>query len=560
MNKFIALTKVLLKTNGTFLSKGKKVKVNNKKNILLMILIAFSFLPLTITFGRFIYNSTEVLQKIGQEVVVISLGFTIASMIIFVFGIFYVMGTFYFSMDIQNLLPLPLRPSQILGGKFTVVVLYEYLTELVVLLPIIIAYGIKVDAGLMYYIYSIIVFLTLPIVPLVIGSIIVMIIMRFTDFAKNKDRFKVVAGILGIFFAVGINIIIQKGIGNTLNPEQLEKLLLEGNNSLINVTSKILPSLKFASLGLVNSNFLDGLVNILLFIIINIGALLIFTFVGEALYLKGVVGISETTSKRKKLGSKEFSKATQKNSEIKTYTLKEIKHLLRTPAYFMNCILVNFLWPVFMLIPFFAQSNKSDMSNLINKLSNTLNDYSDIGGVVAIVFGVIIFSSASNAITATSISREGHNFYVNKYLPISFDKQITAKVLTGFIMSAISMVLLLSIFSFIVKPPIITIVILFIVSVIGIVFSSIIGMFIDLNNPKLVWDNEQKAVKQNLNVMISMLLGMVSAGLTIFIVFKFKLNTWETLSLIVVLFGAIDLLLWKLLMSKGANIYSKIEA
>lgn len=558
MNKFIALTKVLLKTNGTFLSKGKvKAKANNKKNILIMILIMFSFLPLTLTFGKFIYNSTESLQNIGQQGVVISIGFIIASMIIFVFGIFYVMGTFYFSMDINNLLPLPLRASQILGGKFTVVVLYEYLTQLVVLLPIIIAYGIKVSAGLMYYIYSIIVFLTLPIVPLVIGSIIVMIIMRFTDLAKNKDRFKVVAGMLAIFFAVGMNIFIQKYVGNTINPEQLQKLYLEGNNSFINVTSKILPSLKFASLGLINSNSPNGLVNIVLFTVINIGALLIFAFVGEGLYLKGVVGISETTSKRKKLGSKEFRKATQKNSEIKTYTLKEIKHLLRTPAYFMNCVLVNFIWPIFMLIPIYTQSN---MGELIDKLTNALKDYSDIGGVVAIVFGVIIFSSASNAITATSISREGHNFYVNKYLPIGFDKQITAKVLTGFIMSTVSMILLLSIFSFIVKPPIIIIVILFIVSVIGIVFSSIIGMFIDLNNPKLVWDNEQKAVKQNLNVLISILLGLVSAGLTIFMVFKFKFNTWETLSLIVVLFGVIDILLWKLLMNKGVNIYSKIEA
>ena len=89
---------------------------------------------------------------------------------------------FYFSRDIENLLPLPLRPVEILAAKFTVTLLYEYLTEILFLAPILIAFGIKSHGGIFYYFNAAVIFLTLPIAPLVYASIISMIIMRFNQY------------------------------------------------------------------------------------------------------------------------------------------------------------------------------------------------------------------------------------------------------------------------------------------------------------------------------------------------------------------------------------------
>ncbi len=146
----------------------------------------------------------------GQEAVILGFGLSVVSVVIFFFGIFYAMGIFYFSMDVENLLPLPFKPWHIMGAKFAVVLIYEYLTELIFFVPTLIAYGIKSSGGILYYIYGVIIFLLLPIVPLVIASIINMIIMRFTNIAKNKDRFRLFGGIIAMGFGVGINIYIQK--------------------------------------------------------------------------------------------------------------------------------------------------------------------------------------------------------------------------------------------------------------------------------------------------------------------------------------------------------------
>ena len=65
--------------------------------------------------------------------------------------------------------------------------------------------------------------------PLVYASILSMVIMRFTNIAKNKDRFKVV-GVIAMFAAIGVNIYIQKLTGSSLTPQEIEQILAQGNN------------------------------------------------------------------------------------------------------------------------------------------------------------------------------------------------------------------------------------------------------------------------------------------------------------------------------------------
>ena len=165
---------------------------------------------MAVGFGKFLSEAYDGLHAIGQEAVILGFGLSVVSIVIFFFGIFYAMGIFYFSMDVENLLPLPFKPWHIMGAKFTVVLIYEYLTEIIFFAPTLISYGIKSSGGILYYIYGVIIFLLLPIVPLVIASVINMIIMRFTNIAKNKDRFRLLGGIIAMCFGVGNQYIYPK--------------------------------------------------------------------------------------------------------------------------------------------------------------------------------------------------------------------------------------------------------------------------------------------------------------------------------------------------------------
>lgn len=554
MSKFIALTKVLLKAGtGSFSRKKNKKQI---KGILLGLLLVLAFTPIAIEFGKFLSVAYDGLHFVGQEAVILAFGLSIVSVTIFFFGIFYAMGIFYFSMDVENLLPLPFKPWHIMGAKFAVVLIYEYLTELIFFLPTLMAYGIKSSAGILYYAYGVIIFLLLPVVPLVIASIINMIIMRFTNIAKNKDRFRLIGGIMAMFSGIGINIYIQKFTQN-IDQSQITKMFAEGNNSLVTLVTNIFPSTKIAVNSLINSANMKGFINLILFVVITAAALIIFIVLGQALYFKGVMGVSETTSKRKILSSNQLTRSTTQSSSLKGYLLKELKLLFRTPIYFMNCVLMNFLWPVFILIPLFSQKGDTGQIGQISKL---LRDGKAAGIAIGIFFAFVVFASSSNLISSTSISREGKNLFILKYIPMKYKKQLMAKVLSAVTLGIAGMAMISIIGVVVLRIPLDLILLMIIVGVIGILFTSFIGIFIDLNSPKLLWDTEQKAVKQNLNGIISMFICIAIAGVTVFMIFKFKLNKWSVFALIVAVYTTLDVLLYYLLGTKGVKMLRKIES
>jgi hypothetical protein len=141
---------------------------------------------------------------------------------------------------------------------------------------------------------------------------------------KNKDAFKTVAGVFGLALAIGFNIVFQRMGANSQNQDQLMLLMLQGNNSLLNTTSKFIPTVKAAANAMLYSSDIKGIINLLLFLFISLAALGILLLLGEVLYFKGVIGISEASSKRKKLSKKELDESTTQNSMLKSYIAKEL--------------------------------------------------------------------------------------------------------------------------------------------------------------------------------------------------------------------------------------------
>jgi len=183
-----------------------------------------------------------------------------------------------------------------------------------------------------------------------------------------------------------------------------------------------------------------------------------------------------------------------------------------------------------------------------------------ISGMVFVAFfGVMLFVSSSNGIAATSISREGENVFFNKYIPVSYNTQIMAKVIAGIIMGVVGM-LSISLFAVILlKLPLSLMALMCVTSFLAILFSNFVGIIIDLYNPKLHWDNEQKAVKQNLNLMLSMVICIAFGGLTAFAVIKLNLNLIQVVVSLIALYGTLDSLLYLFIKKIGNKIFSKIE-
>jgi len=551
MNKFFKLTWVFLKNFGQ--SSGKKSKL--PKTLIFSIIMLACLAPLAISIGVGVGHLYDILASLKQQGVILAAGFSAVALIVFIFGILMVINTFYFSKDVEYLLPLPLRPSQIIGAKFAVVLFYEYLTELIILLPLLISYGYKSSAGVIYYIYGLIVFLTLPIIPIVLDSFLAIIIMRFTNIGKHKERFKTIGALFGLGIGVGIQFLNQSFTGKNMSQDKIIDMFQQGNNSFVGVVTKLFPFSDFAVKAMINPEKVMGLVYVLLFLAVTAAFIGVFAVLGEGLYFKGVIGISEAPSRRKKLSAEEFDKTIEVSSSIKSYLTKEFKIMFRTSAYLINCVVMNFIWPLFFIPVLFNPEGFGDLKKY------TVNIDNQAGGLILpIAFGVMMFIIMSNSGAAsTAISREGQNLFVCKYIPMSYRKQIMAKALSGIILTSISVVMFVVIAAVMFKLPVILLILMAVLGFLGVIATSFIGIFIDLNFPKLQWENEQKAVKQNMNLMLNMLITAAVAALIIFIVIKLGLGMWAAFGMIAALYGVLSLAIYFTISTSGAKIFSNIE-
>jgi ABC-2 type transport system permease protein len=328
--------------------------------------------------------------------------------------------------------------------------------------------------------------------------------MRFTSFGKNKQVFNFVGGIIALALALGFNIAIQSGVSNLTQAQLMD--IATGQSSLVSLVSNIFPGIIFAANTLISSETLAGLGSFALFVLCSGAAVAIFLGVGQLVYFKGVAGVTETSAKRKEISTGAFGKKIKNESMMASYIKKEIRQLVRSPITFMNCVLMNFIWPVLIIAVIAGQGRSvAEISRFIST--------GDTGVIVAIIVGISAFVSSSNAVTSTAISREGSQFYFMKFVPAAMERQLYAKVATGFIISSLGIVIIVAavaVLGLALGAALAALILSLAVSAL----CSVTGILIDAARPKLVWMNEQQAVKQNLNVMLHMLAG-IAIGLAV---------------------------------------------
>lgn len=519
------------------------------------LILLLAFIPIAIFIGTIVGEMYSALASIQQEGTLLALGFTSISIMIFLFGIFYVLNIFYFANDIEALLPLPLKPSYILGAKLTTAIIYEYIVAAILFVPLVFSYGVKSGSGFLYYFYSLILYIALPVIPLLLASALVMVVMRFTNIAKNKDRMRIIGGIIAVVLALGGNFAIQFYANKPIDESELQHFFMQ-KNSLIEFVTNWFPTSKFPAQALVNWDSMVGLANITLFIGISLLLLIGFLMLGEAIYFKGVTGVSETTAKRKKINETDLAFGTRRSMPITALLKKEIRLLVRTPAYLMNCILSSLMLPLILILAFFLNPNGT--SQLL-ALQTLFNGDPNMGLILSIVFAIAVFLSAANSIAATAISREGKHFFVSKYLPVSYIIQLWAKLFSAVIFSALTVVVTMVVIVAVLKPAVIVVLFSSVILMLGIVFSSLVGLLFDLHFPKLDWVNEQRAVKGNLNVVFSLLINIAIAGGLVFVFAQFDLGIWGGFMLLTGILFVLNAVLIQYLVRFGGNALHRIE-
>jgi len=401
---------------------------------------------------------------------------------------------------------------------------------------------------------TIITFLTLPVLPLIYSTVLCMVLVTFFRVFRNPDRYSLFIGILAMFLGVGFSLVY--GQLYMIDMDALYDMLM-GETAVFRTMGIAFINNAAAARALgadVDVNVM--IINQVLNIGITALGVVVFFILARALYFRGVVGLSESGGPKKKMTRDDIMRQSHGQSAFRSYLSKELKLLMRSPTAFLNCVLSAVLVPVILagsaVWGVISAGGDADVIGELMALVD-LNDPRIASFALVVMCSLGFFIAGMTAVSATSISRMGKNFFVMKYLPMAYREQLNAKAASGLVIIIPAILLIIVPLQIIVRAPLPLLIGGVLLSFPGAVFLNYLGLLIDLAKPKLEWDNEQAAVKNNMNVLIMVFGGMgLTAGIG-FAGFHLLQTPVVTFLVLFIVTTALAVLTHHLLMTKGVK-------
>lgn len=262
---------------------------------------------------------------------------------------------------------------------------------------------------------------------------------------------------------------------------------------------------------LLNYNNIEGLKNLILYLLENVICYISIIFIISKIYLKGAIGTTINSSRRKEDFSKELKlKDFKKRNKNKAYFSKELKILYRTPIFAIQCLIMPIIYPivVFLIMAFATNFAAKVGVDVLGEFYEKLEKTS--GQAIFVSIGQVFYMM--NFCSIIAISRESKNSIITKYIPMKLTKQFNLKIYIGVIVNTISSILVTIDYYACTKNIVYTLMIFAILMLINMICEKI-KLLIDLRNPQISWDNEYTMMKQNTNVMYELFYTLIVIGI-----------------------------------------------
>ena len=541
MKKIISLIKATMTSNMQIFkinTKGKKGKIN----ILLVSLVAIYLMGAIFAYAWYFL---EKLSPIHIEYLILPLATFLISLFTLIEGIYKCGPLIFNCKDDQLLLSLPIKKNTVLFIRLFKFYVFELMFNSLFLFPIILAYIIFVKVtSISFYITTIIMLLLLPIIPIIISCILGFI----SSYISSKFKYKnIVEIIMSFAFLLSFMYLYSKG-------DKIMEYIMNNATSINDIITKIYyPAGIYSTLA---TNF--KIIDLLIFIIVNISLLLISIYILSLFYFKINSNLKEiTTTKTKSNNNKDL--VIKSSSKTISLIKKELNTFFNIPIFIVNA---GFAMVLYIIMCIVIMTKFDGLINMINStglliISNSLI----INNMPLIIFALISLTAYTTSITSSMISLEGKNINILKSLPIKVKDILKSKILACLLIT--TPILLLGTLLLIIKFEIniINALILLLLTIIIPLVNHLLGLIINLKHPKLDFDSPTDVVKQSASVFISTMLGgflaLASIGLVLAIFNKY--NVTIVLLIALLFYLIIDSILYKLLNKIGQREFKNLN-
>ncbi len=546
-----AVSKVMLKTGAQSQMKRRKGgRTSSSKSVLIFVILLFLIMG-----GLFFMSSYEQLRLhasgetsayLGDYLSVNAMG-----LITFIMGftLIFILNFLFLSKDNDFFVALPITSGEIYLGRLLSSLINVYVLELVFVLPFFVAFDIVYTPHWTAYLNQIVLLLVNPIILTSLIFLFFLLLARIFNISKNRKVVNRVLLTIGLVISIvgfmyySFTSSLASSLGGSEEIEAFVKmlaLLKHSTNWLMWYREPF--AISFTG-GLIRGLPYKGVIATLIFIAIGAFLLVISYFVARRFYAPVLLGSNEGIAKRSKKSLDDELIKQKQSSVMRELINKEFKTIFRSGTFFSQLILPYFIMlPAFLVslfASFFSGDGGSSLHELRALISTLPSEFLVFIGFILLA-GIAFFSSMVLP-SATAISREGPNAYLMKIISVPIKKQLYAKMLIGILISGVTTSIIELVLLILLGFKWYFIILMLLSSLLIITLINYLMILIDLKRPMLNWREEIVAVKQNINILLSILIGLgfaVLFGLIAIGIYFIEMPAWLII-LIGVSFGLV---------------------
>jgi len=488
---------------GVFRRYKSKKKIKPIMIILIGLLLVYVAASLMFTVGAMFYGLCAPFFDAGAGWFYFALAGLLAFAICFIGSVFMVQSYIFAARDNELLLAMPIKPSAILAGRLSALLVTEYIFQAVIMVPV---FCILLINGYISYVpalgivFFFLVAALLPLIALALGCFVGWLVALITSRMRNKN---IMTLVLSLGFLAAYFWFYNKLMNN------LNTLIENGAEIAEAVRRSIYPAYHFGAA------IADG--SAPSFIIFAVCAITPF-FVMCVLLSRSFVRLAAGGRAVKKVKYKE--KALRVSGSRMALLKRELLYYWSQPMYILNSSLGMIVTVVFAVVMIVRPIL---FLGLFDQDTGALAGIIDPG-----IMGAIVLSALAllNSVSAPTISLEGKNLWISKSLPVKASDILLSKAgshlavcgipaifaglvcivvlpISGFLQAALTLVV----------PISVTLMV------------SMLGVALNLSFPRFDWINPIQPVKQGISSMLTTFGGMALIG--VLVVLFLILSIWE---------------------------------
>lgn len=433
--------------------------------------------------------------------------FAMAMMMALLAGVPVVYSTLLQSRDLSILLPLPYRPWQIVSAKLLVTYVIELIACVALCIPTYALYVRHGFAGPADIPVGILAMLLLPVLPVAVASTVSLLIAAIPGVGRNRWLWVALVLTAMLSLSLTLSVVSSGGAGSEMTDvvrvrmAQMERI------------GRLFPGAGFGFRA-VTSHGWQAWTQIAAFAGTAACYAGVALLVGQTLYLGPILRGDD--GKRRRKGRKPA--VAVQTGMLRSLVNKEIACVLRDPSVAMNSLGGYISLPILVATYTVMKVQSKGKVDVIGQLmaaahSPAFQEHMPYV-LTGIAMGLAAFGTGSSLFSA-SYSKDGKRLWTEKCLPIPPLTIMVGKLVAG--MALVLPLHGLTVGLAVAVLPLHGLAWLYLaaLSTLIIAYSALIGLAVDCMRPKLDWKDTVQAVKQNLNVVLSMGLGLVPLALNV---------------------------------------------